>query len=88
MMKEKILKAGLKAWKADPCSVTASNIARMIGVTHATILYHFPEGVKDAVAKYAVEKWDVAIIAQLIVTKHRATKELTPEQKMEILKAI
>lgn len=85
MTKNKILEAGLKAWKKNPDSVTASNIGRMIGVTHAAVLYHFPKGVKNAVAEYAVEKGDKKIITHLIALGHPAVKTMSKEDRQKYM---
>lgn len=87
-MKDKILKAGIKAWLKDPASVTASNIGRMCKTSHALVLYHFPYGVKDAVAEYAVQIKQPVIISQLIVLQHDAVKDMSPSEKLNYLKAI
>lgn len=83
--KTKILKTGLKMWLENPDSVTANGIASRIGMTHATILYHFPEGVKDAVAEFAVRTKNARIVAQLIVTGHKAAEGLAPSERAEYL---
>lgn len=83
--RDEILKAGIKAWHESPQSVTASNIGRMIGLTHAGVLYHFPKGLKDAVAAHAVELCDKRIVAQLIVCKHPLVKHLAGQERMKYL---
>lgn len=84
--KKEILQAGIKAWHENPQSVTASNIGRMIGLTHAGVLYHFPKGLKDAVAQYAMQIGDKKIVPQLIVTKHSTAKNLTSAERSKFLK--
>ena len=84
--RDEILKAGIKAWHESPQSVTASNIGRMIGLTHAGVLYHFPKGLKNAVAAHAVELRDKKIVPQLIVCKHPAIKSLTSAERLEFIK--
>lgn len=81
--KTKILKAGIRLWKKNPDEVKALTIAKEIKMVHATVLYHFPEGVKDAVAAYAVETGESQIISQLVLMGHPAAKLLTPEQRQE-----
>lgn len=85
LTREKILKTGLKMWLNDPSTVTANAIAKKIGMTHATIIYHFPHGVKDAVAEYAVERKEKKIISQLIVLEHDSVKGLSPTERMHYL---
>lgn len=83
-----ILTTGLKMWKKDPDSVTANKVAKAIGMGHATVLYHFPEGVKNAVAEYAVERGDKRVMAQLIVAKHPAVAGLSAEDRRAVLDAV
>lgn len=81
----KILETGLAMWLENPDSVTANGIATRLGLVHASVLYHFPEGVKDAVATYAVEKGCGQVIAQLIVGKHGAVAGLSGAERAEWL---
>lgn len=83
MTKEKILKAGIKAWLEDANSVTAANIARKLNMTHPAILYHF-KNVKDAVAAYAVETGENRIIVQLVTMNHPAVQKMTSEEKLKV----
>lgn len=85
--RERILNTGLKMWLKDPQSVSANGIANKIGMTHATVLYHFPEGVKDAIAEYAVMKKDARIIPQLIVLDHPSVRNLAPCERIAYLTA-
>lgn len=85
--KTKILKAGVKLWKKNPDDVKALRIAKEIKMVNATVLYHYPDGVKDAVAAYAVETGESLIIAQLILTNHPAVKDLSPEIRQKHLSA-
>ena len=41
-----ILQTGLKMWENNPDSVNAHAIAKKIEMTHGSVMYHFPEGVK------------------------------------------
>lgn len=72
-------------WKKNPDSVNAHAIAKQINMTHGSVMYHFPYGVKDAVAEYAVEKKDSKIVAQLIVLGHKAVQNLSPTEKSEFM---
>lgn len=83
--KTKILKAGIKLWKKNPDDVKALHIAKEIDMVHATVLYHFPDGVKDAVAAYAVETGESQIVAQLILTNHPAVKDMSQEDRQKHL---
>lgn len=77
-------------WLENPDSVTANGIANRMNpkMSHATILYHFPYGVKNAIAEYAVEKREARIIAQLITTGHKAVDNLSPSEKAEYLAGV
>lgn len=75
-------------WLENPDSVTANGIAKRIGLTHATILYHFPEGVKNAVAEYAVKQGEGRVIAQLIASGHAAAQALSPSERVGYLMTI
>ena len=85
--KSKILAAGLEMWLENPNSVSANGIGNRIGMKHASILYHFPYGVKDAVAEHAVNVGNSRVIAQLIVSEHPAVKNLSASDRMKHLKA-
>lgn len=85
LTRDKILKTGIKMWLNNPDSVTANAIAEKIGVVHATVLYHFPKGVKDSVAEYAVQTGEKKIICQLIALDHKAVRKLSQQQKTEYL---
>lgn len=80
-MKEKILNTGVKLWHKSPELVTARGIARALGISHPVIGYHFPQGIKNAVAEYAVMKGYEVIIIQLIANNHPAIKNLTDKEK-------
>lgn len=76
-------------WLENPDSVTANGIAKRLGMkSHATVLYHFPHGVKDAVAEYAVSQQEARVIAQLIVTGHRAVEGLSPSERAGYLAGV
>lgn len=83
-----ILAKGLEMWIDNPDSVTAHGIATNIGISHATVLYHFPDGVKNAVAEYALEQRCVSVIAQLIVGKHPAVSNLSAAERAEWLSQV
>lgn len=83
--REKILKAGVKMWKESNVPITANSISRRMGITAPAVYYHFPYGIKDAVAEYALEKKDVYVVAQLIVTSHPLVRDLSPSERMDYL---
>lgn len=83
--RDKCLKAGLKLWP----NVTAVAVGKAVGLTHSAVLYHFQNNsLKDAVAAYAVERGDKRVMAQLIVSRHKAVKGLSAEDKREILESV
>lgn len=83
--KRLILETGVKLWP----NVTAREIARRMGKTHPMVVYHFSEKqLKDAVAVHAVETDNSKVIAQLIATKHKAVKKLTPEERSKHMGAM
>ena len=83
MTKKKILKAGMKLWP----KVTSSGVGKEIEMTHASVLYHFPnDTLKDAVATYAVKKGNSKIIVQLLTEKHPAVEKLSKREKSRHIK--
>lgn len=83
--RQKILETGLEMWLKNPNSVTANGIAKRLGLVHAAVLYHFPDGVKDAVAAYAVEQQCAPVIAQLIVNRHPTVAGMDAVERAEWL---
>ncbi len=83
-MKKMILDTGVKLWP----NVTAREIARRLGVTHPAVGYHFGETLRDAVAEHAVETGNARVIAQLIVSKHKAARKLSPEARAKYIGSI
>lgn len=84
----KILKKGLKMWEKDPMSVNAHKISQELDIVHGTVLYHFPYGVRDAIAEYAVEVQNKRVIAHLIIESHPAVKKLAPCERAAYLAAV
>lgn len=75
--RESILKAGLKLWP----DVTPAKIASRLGITHATVLYHFPN-VKEAVAQYAVETDCSPVIVQMLATNHKLVRDMPAAERL------
>ena len=75
--KEAILKAGLELWP----DVTPSTIAAKLGITHAAVLYHFPN-VKEAVAQYAVENDCSPVIVQMLATNHKLVRDMPAAERL------
>lgn len=86
--KLRILKKGLKMWEKDPQSVNAHAISQQLGMTHGTVAYHFPYGVRDAVAEYALQVENVRVIAQLIVEDHKTVRNLAPCERAAYLAGV
>lgn len=89
-VREKILEAGIEAWVADPASVTASNIARIAGLsTHSNVLYYYTaDKLKDAIASYAVLIKHSRLVPILIATRHPSVSKLTPSERDHFLRAL
>ena len=86
-IKTKILEAGIKVWHDNPMSVTARFVAKTISMDHATILYHFgKQGIRNAIAEYAVKIGDSKIIVQLIASCHPTVSNLPKSAKNRHMK--
>lgn len=81
--KEKILKAGLQLWP----NVTPSTIAAKLGITHASVLYHFTN-VKEAVAQYAVDNDCSKVIVQMLATNHKLVKDMPAAERLRHFTAV
>lgn len=79
-----ILETGVKIWP----NVTASEIARQLGLKHPAIAYYFGANLQDAVADYAVETGNSCVIVQLIATKHRAVRKMGALERQKHMDAI
>lgn len=78
-VKQNILDVGLKLWP----DISARAIGRELEIAHTNVLYHFGDidKLRDAVAVEAVRIGNSHVIAQLIITKHRAASGLTDADK-------
>lgn len=82
IVREEILEAGLKIWRYNPSMVTTRNIAEMIGKSHVTVHYHFPQnGLRKAVARHGVMKGDSVVIVSLLLIGDNLVKDLTEEER-------
>lgn len=85
-VKINILETGMSVWLEDYAKVSASEIARRMGIRHSNVFYHFPKGtLKQAIAEYAVRVRNPAMIRFLIATGNDAVSILTPEERMAFL---
>jgi AcrR family transcriptional regulator len=82
-----ILMCGVKLWRADPASVSARRIGKMMNMTHAAVLYHFGDiaGLKAAIAAEAVRLGDSVIVPQLIASRHPAAAALSVADRRRFL---
>jgi predicted transcriptional regulator len=82
-LRKKILDVGLKVWP----NVKTCEIARKLGISHPNVSYYFRRGLKDAVAQHAVETGHSQVIAQLILTKHKAIRNMPLTERRKHMKA-
>jgi AcrR family transcriptional regulator len=77
-----ILAEGLRLWPA--CS--ARRIGKALGMSHATVLYHYhtSEKLRDAIAAEAVRTLHAPVVRLLIATSHPATAALSPAERRRI----
>lgn len=86
--REAILQAGLDMARAGGLAfVTARGVAAAVGRAHTGIRYYFPgEGaLREAVARAAIERDDVRIIARLILDGHHSVAKLDPGVRQSIM---
>lgn len=81
--RELILQTGLKLWP----DVTASAIATKLGISHATVLYHFPD-VKEAVAQYALDSKCSKVIVQMLASNHKLTRNMSGSERLRHFAAV
>lgn len=88
--KAQILDTGLQLWRNTHAIPTARSIAKALGMTHTSILYHFKtsEALKHAVAVHAINQRDQVIVPMLIATRNPAAAMLTEAEKSAFLNLI
>ena len=74
-MKNEILKTGLQLWP----NVSASSIAKALNITHAAVIYHFPD-VRNAVAEYAIKTRYLPVVVQMIASGHPLCAQMTDDE--------
>jgi AcrR family transcriptional regulator len=85
--KREILEMGVRLWRVDPSYVTARRIASELQMTHGAVQYHFPGGaLRNAIAYHAVEQGDAKVIAQLILSKHKAVAHFDDAQRLDCMR--
>jgi len=84
--KAQILEAGLTLWP----NVTARSVARVCGITHQGVLYHFDntDALCEAIATHAVRSGCKRVVPMLIVARHESTAGLTAEERSDFLKSL
>lgn len=84
-----ILDHGVLCWRQRAAAVTARDVAKSCGMSHANVLYHFNYSVRilrDAIAAHAVAIDDVPAIMHLIASRHPAVDGLTTEQCVDYMR--
>lgn len=79
-----IIRAGMDLWrKGSEADVTARRIGRLVGKTHAGVLFHFKDanGMRSAVAHAAVAIGDPIIIPKLIAARHESVSGMDSATK-------
>jgi AcrR family transcriptional regulator len=84
--KAQILETGLTLWP----DITARSIAKVIGLTHSAVLYHFKssDALKDAIANHAVGIRCDRVVPMLIVARHAAVETLTNVERANFLSQV
>lgn len=82
-VKAAILQTGLLMWP----NVTARGVGERLGLTHAGVIYHTgsSDGLRKAVAEYAVRIKDARVVPQLIVARHPAADQLSAADRAAFL---
>ena len=78
-----ILEAGLRLWP----DVTPSSVAKALHITHASVIYHFPD-IKTAVANYAVAIGFSRVIVQLIAVDDESVKNMSEKERKKHLMSL
>ena len=84
-VKEKILQTAVKVWEENPHDFTVKKVSTRLGMNHANIYHHFPQGLMDAMADYALRNKNVRVICSLIVAGHKSVENLSPSEKSKYL---
>lgn len=84
-IKRDILRMGVQLWSVDPSYVSARRIASELNMTHANVLYHFKhtQGLKDAIAFYAVKNGESRVIIHLIAMNHHAVAAMSDDERRQ-----
>lgn len=80
-MKNEILQAGLKLWP----NVTPSSVANALNITHAAVIYHFPD-VREAVAQHAIDTRYLPVVVQMIASGHPLCTQMTDDEMIRCIR--
>lgn len=88
--KAQILEAGLQLWHDGESNVTARGIAKLLGMTHTAILYHYKNSdeLKLSIARHAVVSKDRTVLPMLIVSRHPSVAHFTDADRDFYLKML
>ena len=84
----RILNAGVKLWEDDPIKVNSVSIAREICMTPQGVMYYFSDGLREEVAKYAVEIGASRVIVQLLAINHPLVKDMPKAERLRHMAVI
>lgn len=86
-VKARIIAAGLSHWSECDGAVSVRALARIVGMNHASLLYHFKSraALCDAIACEAVRTRDPRILPRLIVSGHPAAASLSADDRRRAL---
>lgn len=80
-----IIQSGLDLWRDGGAgAVTARGIGKLVGLSHAGVLFHFEHGIaglREQVKAEAIARADPIIIPQLVLARDPAVAHWTEEQR-------
>ena len=83
--KAAMIQAGIDLWHQGGVSaVTARGIGKIVGKSHAGVLFHFPGGItalRQQVKQAGIEAGDRVIIQSLLVARDPMVAHFTDEQR-------
>lgn len=87
--KQKILDAGVAIW-ASGRQPTVQAIADMLSASRPGVVYHFgtAHGLREAVARHAVQCGDSRVITQLVAIGHHSVASMSEAERVSHLRAI
>lgn len=83
--KAAMIQAGIDLWHQGGASaVTARGIGKIVGKSHAGVLFHFDGGItalREQVKQAAISAGDKAVIQSLLVARDPAVAHFTDDQR-------